>query len=1080
MVDTIGRVQFIVSFNGKNLSREARRIAKQFGEEGDHAGKEFGTAADKAAADEFGLRLSKAGDKAARKLGGKGKLAGNTYAKNIEKAVLKVFRKMERETAEALASKEGFDRFVKNAGSAEKAIEQLKKNVNLLSKEVVKVGNKKISFFGESDQEGWLTTIKRIQEFGSAALQTEAETERFRQQVEKTRLDIDKFRMSLDNDTFDKVAKQMGGASAAAEKYRGRLSELRETGELTEIQFQRLQVAIDKQVNRTEAAIQKEKDHQDALDKAKDAADRKAKSLDLLDRRLADLDRRMGNRKAFEKYVSSVGDVDRANGRLSGSITAIERMGIMSARSIGNLRRKLGDLTEGFGEVGDAAGDAAKGGMSKFGDLIKKMAGNKGGMSIGAIVALIGSLGASLSALGSGASAALVGLISALGVGLVGAAAAAGAAIAGIAWTALHAMKAIELMGEEFPKAQAGMDRLARAAENDSRAFARAWGPALADFTNKLAQLWEDDLMGERAGEALGKVTAAFTAVLNSPSYLAFQTAMETTIPNSIALLGEGAAKLAEGLLQVFGVVGPFLEELSGKFRDWADSWNASIQEAASNGEMQRFFDLAFESIDKLFGLIGALGGAFGTIFTAGAPAGNEMLQSLTDAINKWNGWLQGEGSAALQTWFDNGAKFFDIFLDLIKQVSEQFAGMVTPEIMEDSLNALSNLGDGLQVIFDIFQILGGLDVLGNVIAAFEALSAFLTPMTEPLYAIADAIGNLLLGALEAIIPIFAAAGEVLAPFIEAIALIVTTIVEGLLPVFTALSPAITALVEAFVPIAELIANVVVKAFEILWPIIQIVIDFIVELIEALTPLIEEALPVVAALVEALSAVLDFLWPIIRQVAGVIMGILKVAFTIIIEVIKIVVDIIGNLLDMFGDLVSWVTDKLTPVFDAFSGFMEDIWDNIQDTIDTAVDNIVGFFKGIKKVVDDAIGWFRNLFGAANDAKNASKNANKEAGKSSLTFSRGGAGGVLLQFPPQPTPTTAGMPAPAGTSFTTTDPSVRALSRSMRDLSLNVSGGGGGRDVRVLNINPGAIVVQGAMAPEATATMTVNRIAERLA
>jgi hypothetical protein len=68
-----------------------------------------------------------------------------------------------------------------------------------------------------------------------------------------------------------------------------------------------------------------------------------------------------------------------------------------------------------------------------------------------------------------------------------------------------------------------------------------------------------------------------------------------------------------------------------------------------------------------------------------------------------------------------------------------------------------------------------------------------------------------------------------------------------------------------------------------------------------------------------------------------------------------------------------------------------------------------------------------------------------------------------------------------------DPAVRTLSAiAQGKMSVvapsepNGLAGGAGRPSRTVNIEAGAIVVQGNMAPEATATLTVNRIAERLA
>lgn len=67
-----------------------------------------------------------------------------------------------------------------------------------------------------------------------------------------------------------------------------------------------------------------------------------------------------------------------------------------------------------------------------------------------------------------------------------------------------------------------------------------------------------------------------------------------------------------------------------------------------------------------------------------------------------------------------------------------------------------------------------------------------------------------------------------------------------------------------------------------------------------------------------------------------------------------------------------------------------------------------------------------------------------------------------------------------------DPSVRALSavaQGMAPVVSSLTAGGGGKSTvtgpsRVVNIQPGAIVIQGSLQPEAMATMTVNRIAER--
>jgi phage-related protein len=1087
MADTIGRVEFIVGLDGKRLSAEAKKAGRQLAKAGEQGGEDYGKGFGEGAEYEIDSSLNKAIQRLQVKLSKQGKLAGKTYAGNLRDEAISIFRKMEKQTIKALSSKEGFANFAKNFDEVDDAVKALEKNVKRLSKQKIQIFDEKgvaiagqfEKFFKDFDAG---PAMQQVDKWSRKIKESEQATKDLRDANEALRVNFDRLRASIDNVSFDKLAKDAGGAEVAADRLRNKMIDLADAGGVTEREFNRFNITLEKQVERYNAAA---KAASDKLDKDRDlaAATRKLKDeSEALDKALLSIENKMGDAKTFARYVKSIGSVSNAHKTLSNDIDLLGSRFGANDRKVGQLRRTLANLVDSIENTGGAASEAASGGLSKLTDALKKMLGNKGGMSTGTIVGIIASLGAAIGALGSAASAALVGLISSLGVAIVGLGAAAGAAGVGIIWMATHAMAALEMMNEQWPAAQRGMDALAQAAKNDSAAFARAWGPALADFTEKLAQLWRDDKMGERAGEALGKITEAFTAVISSPAYLAFQEAMETTIPNALVSLGDGAASLVEGLLLIFAEVGPMLEEMMGQFAAWAQGWEDAIKTAAGNGELQTFFDLALDSITEIMDLLLALGGLLGTVFTAGAPTGNAMLDMLSTMIGRLDDFFKSpEGQDQLQTWFDNGFKLFDILLDLIEQIGGQFGKMITPEIMDDMLTALSNLGDGLQIIFDLLEILGGLDVFGVIIAAFEALSALVSPLVEPLSTLAAIIGDVLLTAFEALTPIMAAVGEVLAPIVAAFAEMVGVIMTALIPVIETLVPLIVAIVEAFTPVAILVADVVTKAFELLWPIIQIVIDFISQLIEEITPLIEEILPVVASLVEAFSTVLDALWPIIQVVATILGGILKVALTIIIEAIKILVPIVGTIIDAFGKVVDYITSKVTPIFEEFGHFIDDIWQAISDSIDTAIKQILGFFRSIKKVVDDAIGWFQSLFGAANDAKGAASGAGGGAGGRSAGIPA--ARGMLLTFPRRVLAGEDGPEAivPLRRPLSEVDPSVRALSAVAQGMPNFGSGGvvGSGTS-RIVNIQSGAVVVQGNMAPEATATMTVNRIAERIA
>lgn len=1245
MADTIGRVEFIVGFDGRRLPAEARKIGNELGAAGQKAGAEFGLEADEAAAKEFGPRLTKAGDRAAANLAEKGTLVGDRFGANLEKSVQSHFRKLERETSDALASEEGFQRLVKNAGGAQNAIDKLTSNVQKLSELFVSMGEDSRSpFFDPGQLE---ESIAQIEAFGGAALDTEKRNKALADSIRGVRIDADKLRLSLDPDVFSDVARELGGVRAAAARYQENLESLRGTNVLTTEQFNRLATQVDRFTNRSlrnadkevqdygrsvnglsddlnefsaaqrrageslsagidrratarlgqflaferqytglvrarEAAVAREatkraawaereyqqlrssadavRDFTDAqakanvrvqaayetrvslrdlqsdewerkfasalertqraaqneadtlgrvgealqeytrqqtaathalqtrldastasnnveldswdrrfaaLGRASDAARENERVTQLLDQRLARLDERMGDRKAFARYVDATGSSDRATRRLSGAIDAIEGLGRLSARSISGLRRNLQNLSESFQAAGDDAGG--------FGE---KLSGLWSGASHDVkqaliIIGLVLSLGSAISTLTSGAVAALTALISSLAIGLVGLAAAAGAALVGIVWMATHAVSAIGMMKDAFPPAQAGMDALAKASEADSAAFARAWGPALADFTQKLAQLWRDDRMGEAAGEALGRITEAFTAVLNSPSYLAFQTAMETTIPNSLANLGGAAASVTEGLLQIFAQVGPFLEELTGKIATWAADWNKSIQEAAADGSLQNFFDLAFESIDKLMGFIGAVGDTLGTIFLAGAPAGNEILTILTDLFTKWNDFLtSAEGNTALQTWFDNGVAIFGALMDLLQDLGDRFSQLVTPDTVTDMVNALQNLGDGLGWIFDIMQVLGGLDVFGNLIAAFQSITALLDPLTEPLTTIATVIGDVLLAALQAIIPLFTSLGEALAPVLQPIADAVEQLGPPLITLIESLGALLEPLIALLLPIGELLGTIIQVVIDAVMPIILVLIGIITDVADAITPLIEQLLPTLSDLFEIVGGVIKFLSPIVEFLANLLGGILKIAFQVVIEIIKVAVGIISVIAAAFDSVLRPAIDFITDALDEFGNFVDDVWKNIQDAFETAINAIVDFFTPLKDVIDGAIGWFNSLFGAADDAKGAADSASRSGGGG------GAARGRLVFGPRRILVGEAGPEAivPLARPLSQVDPAVRGLSAVAQGSSA-ATGAISTGPARVVTVEAGAIQIT-STDPWRAATETVNRITER--
>jgi len=713
---------------------------------------------------------------------------------------------------------------------------------------------------------------------------------------------------------------------------------------------------------------------------------------------------------------------------------------------ITRIRESFKTIDKDFSKLSASVGSSSKrmgGHMNVFRGHIMR--------TIGAWTLLIAVIGQGTAVLGSGLGASLTSIISSIGFALPVALAAGGAAMTGFIWTTLHAVAALEMMDKQFPAAKRGMDNLAAAAKADSAAFAQAWGPALADFTNKLAELWRNDRMGEMAGAALGRITEAFTAVLESPAYQMFQTAMETTIPNSLANLGTGLASVVQGLLSIFSAVGPVLEEMSAAFADWAKGWGEMMQESAESGELTATFERMKESFDAVLGLVGALSGALSTLFTAGAPAGNALLGHLTGLLDKWNEWMQSvEGQTALQDWFANGQVIFMALLDLLGQLGPVLAALVTPEAVASLVTFMDSLGQALPILGEILALVGDLQVLNILAAALGAISAVLMPLMPILSEVASTIGTALLEGVEKLAPKFAELGTNLGPLLVYLGELIAVILPPLIDLIIA----VVDVVNGWVEIMNALAGATEDnqgAFKVWSDVIGAVFKVVGGIIVASTQM----------------------WSgILKAIAALLKGDFSGAWKILEDTVK---DVLASLGIDFDDLVQWFLDMSTGAEKALSeigGFFEDMATNIGNAIQDAI----GW-------IQDAIGWFGSLFGAANDAGNAMSGAR---GRSSVGDGGGAvplaSGGVLWGR----TKALMGESGPEAVvplrrNLSQVDPSVRWLSALAQGKYPALASGGVSTGVagRSVLIQPGAIVVQGSGNPDVAAVGVVNRIAERL-
>lgn len=867
-----------------------------------------------------------------------------------------------------------------------------------------------------------------------------------------------------DQDFFDRMVKQFGSAEDAAKHLKIQLDSLRGSYDNRSINAasERLQRLTENHRRAAEAT----RLHGVEQEKVKEIELRRAAALDEMNRRFREtVQMHTQNQATWDEYVRTVGsseeatrrandelerrrdllgDTDREHVRQRAAILRLSaahdrasrstRTTVVTNRSLSRILPRTTQQLSGMQRM-----------IDKIGGSLKNF-GNRGDLTPRTIAIIIGTLGEAIATLGSGLAAGITAIISSIGVAIGGLAVMAGPALAGLVFTIGHAVSALELMGEEFPAAKAGMDELAKAAKNDSRAFARAWGPALEEFTTRLAQLWRDDLMGERAGEAMAGITRAFTRVLESDGYKRFEEAMETSIPASIENLGSGLASVTEGLLNVFAAASPYLLELSTRFLSWADEWAEKVDGIGESEGFKKFMDTALESISAVMGFTDSLGELLGTIFLKGAESGNRLLGSIENAFREWNDWLNTiEGQNALEEWFRNGEIVMDAVGGLLVDVSKMFARLVTPETIDRLVNFLDLIGGAMDFFADIMEVFGELDILGLVALLLERVGNALGPILDMLEPIASIINSALVWGINN------------------------------------LANAISFLQVFMLPM------------QIAWEFLAALFERFVEFVAPIQDAFRE---VGDALHEATSAIMDALRPAIEEIADSIFEMLpspqEFARFLREELIPRIQDltnwIINNVVPAVEKFADWLRDYGIPAAEAFWDFIANtlipmfsgLWDGLQEAgrgFTRFKDTVIGAINVLTSPIRGLIDLFNKMKGAADGANGASSRAGGGGGRLQAMAS----GGMLFG----PTRILAGEAGPEAIvplrrPLSQVDPDVRWLSAIAQGKHTPMANGGVvGASGRTVNVEAGAIVVQATSSPIATSVAVLDRIAENL-
>jgi len=539
--------------------------------------------------------------------------------------------------------------------------------------------------------------------------------------------------------------------------------------------------------------------------------------------------------------------------------------------------------------------------------------------------------------------------------------------------------------------------------------------------------LTEGALRSKEAFESLG------TAFHNLQSGIV--TAMFEDMAPAIQSITDGLPAVQDSINRFAGIVGDSIGRIF-----------TSLSSAEGIETFNALFDGFGPIFDSLTTAAIGFGDAIGDILVLSLPLAQSFAESIGEVATQFATWTDSEeGRARIKEFFDTAERIMPLVVGLFVSLGNALANLVTPTTIAGTEQFITSLTNFMPTLGELVEVVANLNIFGVIAAGLELFGTFLAPLMEPLQTLATIIGEQLVAGLLSLNPQFQALGEALVPVIEFLA----PLVESLFPVlFTILGSGV-----------EVVTGI---------------IDVIVALGEALFGTGEDT-------------------TLFGEVVMNVLGVIGPAFVIWQSMVSGGLHIIADLLrgdasaawQHLEDIVHGVSDALGLDWGAMKAGMDILKSKIKEVL-SAIEGfftnfgstVMGVFDGIAGAISGAIGWFNDLFDAASSASSAASNAASTAGSGGP---RRAAAGAMLYGPTRILAGEAGPEAivPLRRPLSQVDPSVRALSAFAQGKGTPALAGGGiVNGGKSINIETGAIQVNGSLDPRRTAIEVINRIIER--
>jgi hypothetical protein len=203
----------------------------------------------------------------------------------------------------------------------------------------------------------------------------------------------------------------------------------------------------------------------------------------------------------------------------------------------------------------------------------------------------------------------------------------------------------------------------------------------------------------------------------------------------SLPSFGRGLGNLAHAAGLVASAFSNMLPSLGGGFEKWTEGIENFTKDA---GKMERFVSKTTTSMQKLGHFLASAGRLMGTFFAGGVDSGQDFLDTMTQAMDRWNAFLKtGDGQDKLGAFFKSGVAGLQAFYGAIAPIVSSFVAwsaaiapvsrgifLVVGAVSEfiGKLLAVTALRGPLAALGATLAVLWG---LGKVRAATAAVQAF-------------------------------------------------------------------------------------------------------------------------------------------------------------------------------------------------------------------------------------------------------------------------------------------------------------------------------------------------------------------